>query len=85
MAAAPTGYGQPDGDGRALALLAGDGDGSPCLFNHGLADGQAQAGAAGGAGAGRIAAVEALKYMGQRLGRYAFALVLDDQFDGLAP
>ena len=54
----------------------------PAFSTIALADGQAEAGSAGGAGAGRVAAIKAVEDVGQGLGVDAFAVVFDDQLDG---
>ena len=63
--------------------LAGDFDGAASLLDDGLRDGQAEAGAACGAGTGRIAAIKPIEDVGQRIDSDSLAAVLDDEDGGL--
>jgi len=57
--------------------LAGDGNRSAGFGDDGFGDGQAESGTAGGAGAGWVAAVEAIEDVGQGFGGDSVAMVLD--------
>ena len=67
----------------ALAGAACQRDGASGFFNCSFADSQAEAGAAGGAGARRIAAVETIEDMWQSGGVDAVATILNGEFGRL--
>ena len=75
---------QADSDSGSLvgqigARLAGQDNGAAGPFGNGLADGQPQAGASRVAGACRVAAIEAVKDVGQGRGVNAIAVILNPQ------
>ena len=68
-----------DGEGGALAGLAFEADGAAVGLDEGLDDGQAEAGAAGVAGAGAIGPPKALEDALLIVDRDAGSVVGDDQ------
>src|ERR1700728_4365462 len=74
------GEGQVHGDVRAFAELAGERNLSSAGIDDGLADGEPQAGAAGGPGTRSVSAPEALEQVREIFGRNAIASVVN--FDG---
>src|SRR5262249_17258230 len=72
---------QPRRHGGALAYLAFDGERAAVGFDDAAADGEAEAGASRGAVAGGIDAVEALRQVGEVLGRDPFTRVLHARDD----
>ena len=75
---------QKNSSGSSLSMIAGDGDGAAGLLDCGFADGEAEAGPAGGASAGGVGAVEAFEDVREIGGMDAFALILNGDFDGIA-
>ena len=76
---APTAAGQPQPEGRAVALLRLHGDLAVVVAGHVADDGQAEAGAAGAPAAGPVDPVEALEDPLEVAGGDAHALVDDGQ------
>ena len=70
------GDGEFHGHAGAFARRALGGNGPAVGFDQGLYDGQAQAKTAGGAGPGRVSAIEAVEDPGQIAGGNAGAVVL---------
>src|ERR1700723_1302820 len=80
--------GQADGNVGALIReggvgLGGKGDRALGSLHDGLGDRQTETGPAGVAGAGRIAAIEAIEDVGQSFGPDAVAVILNDNDGGL--